>query len=160
MSEGFSKQSCNTVTIYLDWAAASSKSVLGYLFSQGKQVLLQVRLILKVVFFICYRWYICLDVFGPGAQSIICYRTIEKLAVNKADNKPFPLLAKLREVVGICKMSKRGSEMGLQHWILERSQPHSTLASRWKAGFWCSPISNSSRLQHCTEVILLAMQHV
>lgn len=121
---------------------------------------LQVGLILKVAFSLCYRWYIHLDVFGPEAQSIIYYRMIEKLAISKDDNKLFLLLAKLKEVAGTCKMSKRGSETDFQYWILERSQPRSTLAARWKAGFWCSPTPNSSRLQHCIEARLLAAQHV
>jgi len=40
---------------------------------------------------------------------------MEKLVRNKADNKLFLLLAELKEVVGICNMSKRGSEMDFRH---------------------------------------------
>lgn len=59
--------------------------------------------------------YIHLDLFRPEAQRIISYGAMAKLARNKADNKPFLLLGKFKEAVGICKTSKKESSFVLSN---------------------------------------------
>lgn len=109
MLEAFGKHFCGTVVII--WTKLlhhpNLSSSLGYPFSQGKWVSLQVGLISKAVFFLYYTWYISLDVFGPGAQSIICYRTMAKLAISEANNKPFLLLKNLRMLLEFAKYPKQ-----------------------------------------------------